>query len=361
MLATISDKPVDSVIGGVRQYFVPELLSAQDYYPFGMLQPDRKWSLGEYRYGFNGKENDNEVKGEGNQQDYGMRVYDPRIGKFLSVDPLTKSYPWNSTYAFAENDVIRSIDLDGEEKYIVNRNFNSAGQLTNVTIQWYEDKDGNARDNEAYNRNPRLKKADVYVIDRGPSGRVLRPIKYQTKLTAEQMIVMEKFRTIEESPPEVASFGDNVNEGNLNGNAFRDGTYRQAEIDLVQDIKLKFQENSSLYIDSKVEERKLVSVANILSYFPQANVDITGNSGTPSGNPAKLKLGTGPSVWSTSATLNGEAATLGALLSARAKTASSSLQVKFKIAGTRITTQPGTRFSTPAGRNVSISIRGLKF
>ncbi|WP_436491696.1 RHS repeat-associated core domain-containing protein, partial [Chitinophaga sp. ARDCPP14] len=46
-----------------------------------------------YRYGFNGKENDNDVKGEGNQIDYGMRVYDPRIGKFLSTDPLSKQYP----------------------------------------------------------------------------------------------------------------------------------------------------------------------------------------------------------------------------------------------------------------------------
>jgi RHS repeat-associated protein len=83
------------------------------------LQPDRQWGLGSYRYGFNGKENDNEVKGEGNQQDYGMRVYDPRLGKFLSVDPLRADYPWNSTYAFAENDVIRSIDLDGLEKMLV--------------------------------------------------------------------------------------------------------------------------------------------------------------------------------------------------------------------------------------------------
>src|ERR1051325_279971 len=50
-------------------------------------------SIGGYRYGFNGKENDDEVKGEGNEQNYGMRIYDPRLGKFLSVDPLTKSYP----------------------------------------------------------------------------------------------------------------------------------------------------------------------------------------------------------------------------------------------------------------------------
>lgn len=80
--------------------------------------PGRKYSQSntKYRYGFNGKENDNEVKGEGNQQDYGLRIYDPRLGKFLSVDPLTKEYPWNSTYAFAENDVIRCVDLDGGER-----------------------------------------------------------------------------------------------------------------------------------------------------------------------------------------------------------------------------------------------------
>jgi hypothetical protein len=44
-----------------------------------------------------------------------MRIYDPRVGRFLSVDPLSGEYPWNSTYAFAENKVIRYVDLDGLE------------------------------------------------------------------------------------------------------------------------------------------------------------------------------------------------------------------------------------------------------
>ena len=48
-----------------------------------------------------------------------MRIYDTRLGKFLSVDPLFKGFPWNSTYAYAENDVIRCIDIDGGEKYVV--------------------------------------------------------------------------------------------------------------------------------------------------------------------------------------------------------------------------------------------------
>ncbi|OMP74593.1 hypothetical protein BW716_34550 [[Flexibacter] sp. ATCC 35208] len=86
-----------------------------------MIQVVRKFTLNEYRYGFNGKENDNEIKGEGNQQDYGMRVYYPGIGKFLSVDPLTQSYPELTPYQFASNTPIQGIDLDSEEvKFVTN-------------------------------------------------------------------------------------------------------------------------------------------------------------------------------------------------------------------------------------------------
>gem|GEM_PF-2666323 len=73
-------------------------------------------SYGYYRYGFNGKENDNEVKGSGNQQDYGMRIYDPRVGRFLSVDPITKEYPELTPYQFASNSPIANIDVDGLER-----------------------------------------------------------------------------------------------------------------------------------------------------------------------------------------------------------------------------------------------------
>jgi RHS repeat-associated protein len=84
------------------------------YYAFGSQMPGRKYSAGsQYRYGFNDKENDPENL---NRQDYGLRIYDSRISKFLSIDPIFRDYPWNSTYAFAEGDVIRCVDLDGGEK-----------------------------------------------------------------------------------------------------------------------------------------------------------------------------------------------------------------------------------------------------
>jgi RHS repeat-associated protein len=88
-----------------------------DYYPFGMMMPGRKYSIANtnYRYGFNGKENDNEVQGEGNQQDYGMRIYDPKLGRFKSVDPIAREYPGLTPFQFASNRPIEGIDKDGKE------------------------------------------------------------------------------------------------------------------------------------------------------------------------------------------------------------------------------------------------------
>ncbi|MBV4358902.1 LamG-like jellyroll fold domain-containing protein [Pinibacter aurantiacus] len=70
-----------------------------------------------YRYGFNGKEKDNEVSGDGNQYDYGFRIYNPRVGRFLSVDPLQEKYPELTPYQFASNSPIQGVDLDGREIY----------------------------------------------------------------------------------------------------------------------------------------------------------------------------------------------------------------------------------------------------
>jgi RHS repeat-associated protein len=68
-----------------------------------------------YRYGFNGKENDKDA-GVG-IQDYGLRIYDRRLVRFLSVDPLTKDFPFYTPYQFSGNNPIKFIDLDGAEQF----------------------------------------------------------------------------------------------------------------------------------------------------------------------------------------------------------------------------------------------------
>jgi len=97
---------------GVEGYMA-EVISAADYYAFGSLMPMRNASTDDYRYGFNGMENDNEVKGIGNSLDFGARIYDPRVGTWLAVDPLRRKYPCISPYNFAANNPINLRDPDG--------------------------------------------------------------------------------------------------------------------------------------------------------------------------------------------------------------------------------------------------------
>jgi len=68
-----------------------------------------------YRYGFNGNENDDEVKGVGNQLDYGARVYDSRLGRWLSLDPLQTKYPSFTPYNYGLNSPLFYQDLDGKD------------------------------------------------------------------------------------------------------------------------------------------------------------------------------------------------------------------------------------------------------
>jgi len=81
-----------------------------------MLLPNRHGSTDDYRYGFQGQEKDDEIKGEGNSVNFKYRMHDPRVGRFFAVDPLTSKYSWNSPYAFSENRVIDYVELEGLEK-----------------------------------------------------------------------------------------------------------------------------------------------------------------------------------------------------------------------------------------------------
>jgi RHS repeat-associated protein len=92
---------------------------AFDYYPFGMLMPGRSYSSTAYKYGFNGKEKDDEVKGSGNSLDFGARMYDSRLGRWLSIDQLAKQYPFVSPYIFVLNTPIQAKDPDGKRVYFV--------------------------------------------------------------------------------------------------------------------------------------------------------------------------------------------------------------------------------------------------
>jgi len=70
-------------------------------------------SKGEYRYGFNGMEKDNELKGEGNSYSYAYRLYDSRLGLFYGIDQLAYDYCWLSPFHFAGLNPVMNYDLEG--------------------------------------------------------------------------------------------------------------------------------------------------------------------------------------------------------------------------------------------------------
>jgi RHS repeat-associated protein len=123
VMAVVSDKltKYSVVEAGVIPYSLPNMVSATDYDPFGMALEQRQWQLSgveAYSFSFNGKIEDAEILDRGRWQDYGFRAYRPDLGRFVSVDPLSKDYPELTPYQFASNTPIQAIDLDGLEAYL---------------------------------------------------------------------------------------------------------------------------------------------------------------------------------------------------------------------------------------------------
>jgi RHS repeat-associated protein len=110
ILATITDAKIYQTNGSLAK-----VISGTDYYAFGAAMPSRSYQdagYSKYRYGFNNMEKDEET----GTHHFKYREDDQDAGRFWSVDPLAAQYPWNSPYAFAENRVTDSNDLEGAER-----------------------------------------------------------------------------------------------------------------------------------------------------------------------------------------------------------------------------------------------------
>jgi hypothetical protein len=131
--AVIGDR-LKTETAGTETAYKPELLSATDYFPFGMQMPGRVVVNGEgYRYGFQGQESENEMYGDGNASFYKYRISNNWNGRFFAVDPLAASFHWNSQYAFSENSVIAYIELEGLEKVYFGYRDKTGTNITGMT------------------------------------------------------------------------------------------------------------------------------------------------------------------------------------------------------------------------------------
>ena len=112
----VSDKKIPiAKQDGKFDYWKADVLSASDYYPFGMLMPGRNFKSDGYRFGFNGYEMDNEMRGKtGADYDFDGYGLDVLLGRRKTLDPKFKDYPYLSPYAVFKNNPLYFIDKNGE-------------------------------------------------------------------------------------------------------------------------------------------------------------------------------------------------------------------------------------------------------
>jgi LysM repeat protein len=120
--------------------------------------PNRAWSdvSRVYRYGFQNQEKDDEIYGESNSISFKYRLEDTRTGKFLSIDPLNKKYPFYSSFAFSGNRVIDAVEIEGLEPGVL---FSSADAAAQNFAELFND--NSIRDNREYGTK-------IYTVTIGP-------------------------------------------------------------------------------------------------------------------------------------------------------------------------------------------------
>lgn len=100
---------------------VAEVVQESHFYPFGMAMKG-EWGqtkvTPEQNYLYNGKELDTDFGLD--WYHYGFRMYDPAIGRFTGVDPISDKFPALSTFNYASNNPISNIDLHGLQGVDVN-------------------------------------------------------------------------------------------------------------------------------------------------------------------------------------------------------------------------------------------------
>jgi RHS repeat-associated protein len=202
VLSTVSDlkTPLNTDSDPETDAFDAIVWNQQAYYPFGMIMPELEYTApgeGNTRFGFNGKENDDEVKGKGAQQDYGMRYYDPRLGKFLSIDPLSLDYPWYTPYQFAGNTPIQAIDLEGAEELKVASNATSlmakATLLTTKSTELNELRNSISQPDKARTHLVYFANCDLSWRDRGVLGETFDELKDRADLAKKYWEVQAKY------------------------------------------------------------------------------------------------------------------------------------------------------------------------
>jgi RHS repeat-associated protein len=166
---------------GAAQYYLPDVLSFSDYYPFGMQMPGRNGGE-DYRYAFNGMEQDPEVSGDGNSYTTEYRHYDSRLGRWKSLDPRAEKYANLSSYSAYANNPLSFTDTGGDTLVYENATTAFGWQVQSDLNKIYKSKLG-----RGLIRNLQASTVDIEISDATP---------FYSAILSDELIVLSSETSI---------------------------------------------------------------------------------------------------------------------------------------------------------------------
>jgi RHS repeat-associated protein len=185
-----------------------------------MQMPGRNGSTGDYRYGFNGVETDDEWTGSESHVAFTNRCYDARLGRFLSLDRFAGRFPEQSPYLFANNTPIQGIDFQGDSLVVkAGRGAQISSEINAALKLAYGDEWGNAVSSKRFS----VKAAGVtfavdYIVpnpgvnwNKDEYSRALFDILYTNRLYDLQLVDREEDKMLTYSERNGNSIDDTYN------------------------------------------------------------------------------------------------------------------------------------------------------
>jgi RHS repeat-associated protein len=343
VLVTVSDKKLAvSANGTTIDYYTADVVTASDYYPGGMDMPGRQYSsTNGYRYGFNGKEKDN--KDGVVQYDYGFRIYDPRLVRFKSVDPLAKKFAYYTPYQYAGNKPIWCIDMDGLEDIPATSTGVVQPFSTSQLIKWAKD--------DGFYLGPKSRGETVILIQDYRVVGNLQPIHKEFVL----------FKGAPNKPINLitqdnVTFRQDGTTASSGGPEMKTKTLRLGTPDFLRvlgkinpdgikadDFKKGFGALSRKLTNEEGIINELKPIADLLKAYPNTKVEVSGNTSFEKETPSDKIIKS-----------DGEDITVQQLMDGRAQTLSKLLTEKLGVNPSQINVTPGVKGDTNREANVKI-------
>lgn len=161
--------------------YTAEIISSREYSAYGAELPGYSYSEGEYRYGFQNQEVDEELwDGAVSQEN---RITETNTSRFCSVDNRADKYPSSSPYAFLYLSPMKNVEANGDTIWVYYQYSDANGQQKVVNFVQINTSSENIYITITQDQIPTSVVAGVNLVAEGNTGPVIVDMSATSKPT----------------------------------------------------------------------------------------------------------------------------------------------------------------------------------